>query len=245
MRVQARQRWSSALAVSVLIHAALLAAMLASIRILRPPAEPRSIELRLLAPTFEPAHRRPPSPGGTGGAHAPAAAAAPARPALPVSPGPEAPGGPAGEDLGAAHGFLRGALGCAEQAMARLTEAERVRCAERLARGVDPNRPFPAPIAPEKRAWFDAIVRARQQPGRPPMLGCGISFSGIKPVKPRKPAHSLQLGPLPCFILPPKGSLTEDVDIATPSRHDPLVDPYDRPPPVYSGPGPDGPPGPS
>ncbi len=40
------------------------------------------------------------------------------------------------------------------------------------------------------------------------MLGCALSFGGPKGAKDSKPAHSLKFGPLPCYLVPPKGFLT-------------------------------------
>jgi hypothetical protein len=69
---------------------------------------------------------------------------------------------------------------------------------------------------PEKRAWFDATVAAYNAPGHPPMVFCGVKFSGLHIVKSKKPPHSLKLGALPCYLVPPQGFLTEESAVAAP-----------------------------
>ncbi len=129
------------------------------------------------------------------------------------------------DDLGKARAVIRGALGCAHPELARLTDAERAACAKRLASGVNPNVAWPANIAPEKRAWFDASVASHNSPDRPPVFGCALG---------RGPPHALKLGPLPCFIAPPKGSLDDDVDVPPPSKNGPSYEgtPLKPQPPV-------------
>ncbi len=60
--------------------------------------------------------------------------------------------------------FLREAIGCGEQAPARLSEAERAACARREGAKLDPNRRVLALIDPQKSAWFDASVAAHAGP---------------------------------------------------------------------------------
>jgi hypothetical protein len=114
---------------------------------------------------------------------------------------------------------LRAALGCEHGRLLQLTAAERARCEETLGKGVDPNVAWPAPIAPEKRAWFDAAVAAHNSPGHPPLLVCSPALFGKH--KPSGLPHALKLGPLPCAIDPPQGAFTEEVDVAPPSRQQP------------------------
>ena len=71
------------------------------------------------------------------------------------------------------------------------------------------------------------------------MFGCAMAFSGLKLIKPRRPPHALKMGPLPCFILPPKGGLDDDVDVPPPSKNGPSYQglPLRDPPPIpdFSG----------
>lgn len=139
------------------------------------------------------------------------------------------------DDLGKARAVLRGALGCAHPELVKLTDAERAACAKHLASGINPNVAWPANIAPEKRAWFDASVVAHNSPGHLPGIGCGVGFDGLKLIIPKKgPPHSLKLGPLPCFIVPPSGILDDDVDVPPPSKNGPSYEgaPLKPQPPV-------------
>jgi hypothetical protein len=74
---------------------------------------------------------------------------------------------------------------------------------------------MPAPMDPDKRAYFDAVAAAydQQSHGGPmsgtyPAAGCSIKFSGLTIVKSKPPPNSLSAGP--CFISPPRGFLTEE-----------------------------------
>jgi hypothetical protein len=140
--------------------------------------------------------------------------------------------GPVGPDVRAA---LRRGLGCANPSM--LTREERRACDDQLAvasRG--------APVLNEGRdpriqAYFDAVAKAKapEKPWTPiraigamgrfeevprganghiPMLGCAVPFGPGE--KPKLPSHWLKLGP--CFIAPPKGSLTPEADITPPDQ---------------------------
>jgi hypothetical protein len=115
-----------------------------------------------------------------------------------------------------------------------MSRAERDRCDEQLGRGVATAPYLPAAIGPRIRAYYDAVAEAKKadpQPvrppgiessfgdpiprpsnGHPPGIGCQIFFGpGAKP-NPRP--HALTLGP--CFIEPPKGPLTPEVDVPPP-----------------------------
>lgn len=147
------------------------------------------------------------------------------------------PEGPAGE----IRATLRvGAPGCANRDLVGLTRAERDACDERLGRGVKTAKAIPAPIDPQIRAYYDAVAKAKAPDGpltpqsargaaglfqdvavgakgHGPGIGCHIGFGGGKVIVGR-PAHGLKLGPLPCFIVPPTGSLDPDGDVKNPDQ---------------------------
>ena len=194
------------LAVSVLLHLAFVTAAILSLPWRGPPPEPRSVQVSLVAPP-QPAERSrsrvPPQTSAR-----PAPAEAPIVPAIvtptanPVSASATAPAR-AGDDQapGKVRAMLRGSVGCNEETFVHLSQQERDRCAKWRLAQVKPGLEIAAPIAPEKRAWFDATVAARQAPDHGPGVSCFV-----------KPPHGLKLGPLPCYLEPPKGPLSEDVD---------------------------------
>ncbi len=141
------------------------------------------------------------------------------------------PSGAAVPDLRAI--LRRGVLGCASTL--ELSRAERERCNEELARGAASASALPLDLSPKVRAYYDAVAEAKKQdpplvprvaPGslgyfdqdkrttrdHPPMIGCYVPFGPGE--KPKLPSHWLTLGP--CFIAPPKGSLTPEADITPP-----------------------------
>ncbi len=157
-----------------------------------------------------------------------------------MHPGP-LPGAEAGGDF---KGFLRAGVGCAHRDGVGLTHAEREAC-DQKAGEVAKAAPTIDKIAPEKRAYFDAVNEAYEKarapapvvsyvvgpyggiakvwtlpPGVKPIgFGCKIALGGV----PRgyksyhdKPPHSLKLGKLPCFITPPSGAFTEEADVEAP-----------------------------
>jgi hypothetical protein len=196
-----RSRTRTGVAASVLLHALFLTAAVLSLPHKGPPPEPRAFEVSL-EPLAQPSRRTPVKPRAQRPAPAaPATAPRPTVPApspLPAQPGP-APG--EGQDLANIRGLLRGSVGCSEETFLRLTRQERDHCARWRQAQIKPGLEIPAPMAAEKRAWYDATVAARNAPDHPPGVVC---FG--------KPAHGLKLGPLPCYVEPPKGPLTEDVD---------------------------------
>jgi hypothetical protein len=182
-------------------------------------------------------HRRPQRPDDTALPVAPLpAAAAPTRPSEPTplseTAAPTAPAsGPPGPDLRLA--LRHGLAGCANTA--NMSHAERERCDEQLGRGVASATYMPAAIAPRIRTYYDAVAEAKKPdpqqvplraPGRlhaldtdvrttnghGPGVGCKITWGPGE--KPKGPPHALSLGP--CFIEPPKGSLTPEVDLTPP-----------------------------
>jgi len=212
----------------VLLHVLLAAAVILSLPWKGPPPEPRGFEVALVPLQLPPplrsrasrTARAAASPASAAPATTPAAVLA--APAAASPNGTPAPGAGAGEDQGRARlaGLLRGSFGCSEAKFLKLAQAEQDRC-ERFRRAhVDPNLQLPALIPPEKRAWFEAALASRHSPGRLPAFGCGVLIDGVHLKIPKTPPHSLKLGPLPCYVLPPKGPLDDEVDAEAPSRHD-------------------------
>jgi hypothetical protein len=199
-----RSGFRAGVAASVLLHLIFVAVAILSLPRQGPPPEPPAARItlvplaRLLPRRVELKPRADRS--------APAAQAASPRPlsppplAAPASPALAAPAAE-GQDLGKVREMLRGSVGCSEEQFLHMSQKERDRCAKWRLAQVKPGLEIPAPIAAEKRAWYDAIAAARAAPDHPPGVVC---FG--------KPAHGLKLGPLPCYVEPPKGPLTEDVD---------------------------------
>jgi hypothetical protein len=174
-----------------------------------------------------------------------AAAGAPPIPRPSGTPGPPAAGagseaeGLPGPDIRAA--LRHGATGCANLASTAITRAEREHCDEQLAAGGKTAPVLAEGRDPRIQAYFDAVAKAKapDKPWTPigkgigksgqedlryvdqrasndhvPMFGCAIPFGPGE--KKKLPAHWLKLGP--CFIVPPKGPLTEEVDITPPDQ---------------------------
>ena len=71
--------------------------------------------------------------------------------------------------------------------------------------------PQPVPIkAPGSLGMLESDMRKTN--GHLPGIGCSISFGPGE--KPKKLPNALRLGP--CYLEPPKGSLTPEVDITPP-----------------------------
>jgi len=171
----------------------------------------------LPAPQPAPAAPQPPMP---------APAALPSRPSLPEGPR---------ERLGAA--LRHSAIGCANPQAAGLTREERAACEERFGSGSKAAPYIPAPLAPEIRAYYDAVTKAKApdgpltpqsargragmfddvavgMKGHTPGVGCGVALGPDGGVK--RPAHGLKLSPLPCYVIPPAGALSPDADVVNP-----------------------------
>jgi hypothetical protein len=117
--------------------------------------------------------------------------------------------------------------------MKRLTADERRRCEDKQWASVGKNdndrfaRPPDVLIDPAEAAYFQAVLDAKHGPGHPPLFYCGgpISFGegGSKLTKilkkkrlaerDHKPPHSLKLGALPCYIIPPSGPFDPEADV--------------------------------
>lgn len=181
-----------------------------------PPPEPSVAPL----PAPQPVQTAAPAPPS------PASVAPTRRQALPEGPR---------EQLGAA--LRRSAIGCANPQAAGLTREERAACEERFGSGSGAAPYIPAPLSPEIRAYYDAVAKAKApdgpltpqiargraglfddvpvgMKGHLPGAGCGLALGANGGAV--RPAHSLKLGPLPCYVVPPAGSLSPDVDVANP-----------------------------
>lgn len=160
-----------------------------------------------------------------------APASAPTGPA--ATPAAAAPG-PRG-DLGAV--LRSGGFGCGSEREARLSPEDRARCQDKLGALALKAPPLAAPIDPAKRAYYDAVAEAYRNRGQPvpltarggngmfatedsihlghgPRVGCSVKFGPNAAKAPKGPPNALRAGP--CFIQPPNGSLTPEVDIRKP-----------------------------
>ena len=121
-----------------------------------------------------------------------------------------------------------GPIGCANQAAAWMSDAERDACRQRLAAGAA-NVPYLQGMAPEKLAYYNALAKAQQDwlsgrdPGGQPFIYCGFKLGQGRARFIIPPPHAMRLGP--CFLEPPRGSLSQTVDV--PSPDDPSPDPLD------------------
>jgi hypothetical protein len=149
----------------------------------------------------------------------PAEAAGPAVPAAPEVPTDAASDGEA-QQLART---LRGSrVGCANPDL--LSEAEQLRCQDQLEAGSKLAKYIPTPLPPERRAYYDAVVKAKADMKKRavvgehgPAIGCKLAFGGPKGTGGwKKPANGLKLGPLPCYLMPPVGPLTATADITDP-----------------------------
>ncbi len=148
-----------------------------------------------------------------------------------ITPTPGAPLLSAPVQGPAAPQIAEGSPDCATEDLPLLTEAERARCrnaidadnARRLARSQDEeaarrvaqakSMPQYFRMGADKEVYYDAVAAAYAQQshgppdaGRHPGLTCTAG----------KPANSLKIGPLPCYVTPPQGFLTEESGIPRP-----------------------------
>ena len=184
-----------------------------------------AIEVTLVRPEAPPpARSAPPSSGRA------SSAPAVSRRVL-VAPTPGAPALSAPVQGPPAPQVAEGATDCSPEDLPLLTEAERARCrnaidadnARRQARNQDQeaarrvaqakSMPQYFRMGADKELYYDAVAAAyAQQNHGPPMAGrhpevhCSAA----------KPANSLKIGPLPCYVTPPQGFLTEESGIPRP-----------------------------
>jgi len=239
-----RRRQGLAIAGSAAAHLLLLAVLAQYMPRLDPPAAEPSLATEVIQvwlvppPTRTLASRQAPAGVGRRGPSPRAPAKDDAAAPSPVVIGE--PDGQAGApDLpDGVRAALRRRLGCGERSGLRLAADERGDCDERLGRGALAAPYLHAPIAPEIRQYWDAVAKAKAPDGAPtpnkargrlgmfepepvgmkghgPGVGCHIGF-GRGGFTVHHPPHGLKLGPLPCFLVPPAGSLSPDVDVQNP-----------------------------
>lgn len=245
MRPQGRSVRNGAIAASVVLHAGLLAALALQAPTLSD-REDRPFDVRIvpvvLAPRSSALSR--PHPQRTLRPHAaPRSEAILAPVVLPAAP-VATPSGSSQANVAAVppgvQAALRRQLGCQERSGLRLTRDEHGDCNERLGRGALAAPYLKAPIPPEIRAYYDQVAAAKEPQGPlPPLkargrlglfeamptgmkghgpgLGCHLAL-GQGQARATRPPHGLKLGPLPCFIVPPAGSLSPDVDVQNPDE---------------------------
>ncbi len=220
MAERANRNWRASawgLGGALAIHSAFLALFVLTMEVARLGPETPAVQVSLVPP-FLPRPTRPRArPSARIAASVEPAVQVPASKAPPHAlPGP--PPAPAASDAGLAklRGLLRGVVGCSQTTLVKLTQAEKDGCRKRLEAFVDPDLQIPAPIDPEKRAWFDASLAAYHSPGHAPGVACRLPFGPKPKKKDRGPAHSLKLGPLPCYLIPPQGFLTEESGVRPP-----------------------------
>jgi hypothetical protein len=219
MQTATRRRKIWAIAASIMVHLAAGFALLSQ----RPTAVTSEPVISVLLVTRPPpvSGANAPRPTALRLHRPPQEAPPPEVPSAPIAPpaasGANAPSPPAG--AGAAAGpdlrlaLRHGVLGCANSA--GMSRADRERCDEQLGRGAAQVPAMAIALEPRIRAYYDAVAVAKTGvTGHLPLIGCKIPFG---PGKPRKlPSHWLTLGP--CFIAPPKGSLTPEADITPPDQ---------------------------
>ena len=206
-----------AVAFAILAHLAAFLALGWRIPELKTPevAEtPPDLEISLVRPP-----RAASAPAASSAGHARSALAPAAGAVAPVSP-ITVPAAPAPSQGAVA----TGSADCEPEDLPLLTDEEQARCRNeinadrgrrlarerdgRLAKEVAKLQAVPRidSIPAEKRAYYDAVAAAYdQQAHGPPMAGRlpGIACGG-------KPPHSLKIGPMPCYVTPPQGFLTEE-----------------------------------
>jgi hypothetical protein len=189
-----------------------------------PPDNLPPLEITLVRP---PARSAPPAAPAS-----PSSSPAKSNPVRPLRPETPTPALSAPVAAPPAPAVAEGPSGvCAPEDLPLLTEAEKGRCRNqieadkerRLARGADEKaarqvaqaqRMAPAyRMDADKEAYYGAVAAAYDQQshgppmaGRHPELHCSAA----------KPANSLKIGPLPCYVTPPQGFLTEESGIPKP-----------------------------
>jgi len=219
------RRWGVLAALSLALHAVVLAWLawpaaptlmssgpdlpLMSVELTRPKVQ--------TAPPKASRHALAASPSASAAIPAPAPTPASPDSGAPAAPVPSAGGvpGPA-VSADALRAALRAGAGCAR--VAGQSREERERCEEKLGR-LQANAPsYPAPMDPEKRAYYDAVVAAGPSGGTygdtPPgavspgaaygrLLNCSIKFG--PGAKPKDRRGEVRVGRTPC-VAPVQGS---------------------------------------
>jgi hypothetical protein len=105
---------------------------------------------------------------------------------------------------------LRGSVGCDHAGLLGLSQEERQGCRNRFAAGRgaagDSDQ---LGIDPVKRAAYDAAWKADHSPQHMAALGCFAVFGHGK-LQWLHPSAGIRLGPLPCYFVTPKATLSAD-----------------------------------
>jgi hypothetical protein len=194
----------------------------------RPPPEVKARPTPRSASTSSAASAPSPIQDQASAVPAPQATAS-AQPAQ-LSPDSAPAGGQASAGASGGTGFNLTCLGNQK----RLTADERRKCDDKQWAGIGRHDPsdsgqVPPPlIDPNKAAYYDAVVAARNSPGHAPGFGCGMPINWgeggnklsrelkkkrLAKEPPHEPPHSLKFGPLPCYLTPPQGFLTPEADV--------------------------------
>jgi hypothetical protein len=218
------RRWTLAVCVTLAVHAVVLLPLL-GLTGPPPPAPSRPVELDFLRPVRPPPEPSLKTPAALPQASTPAAAAmaAAAQAPPPIMPEPSSvPAAPAATGLAGQTAEGAGAaligLGCLGN-LSKMKSEQREACEARKWAGAgrrDPGDSGKVPdalIDPAKAAYYQAVIDAKHSPGHTPGFGCAAKFGGGKPMPVEHPPHSLKLGPLPCYVVPPQGSLTPEADV--------------------------------
>lgn len=216
MADRAGRTWGAGVAGALVVHAAMVLAVVLTVKIASPPKEPPAFVVRLIQP-WRPPHKpeRQPPPR-TAAAHAsPLPAPVPAVLSAPPSTMPVGPASPPAQDAQAGlRSILRGSVGCADMDRFHLSPEERARCAKLMQAHLDPTLQIQAAIDPAKRAWYDATVRAHQlntrMPMGPPGLGhSAVTVAGVGGATSGAVApHDVKIGPLHLGL--PPGAFNDD-----------------------------------
>jgi hypothetical protein len=221
------RRGQAIFAAALIAHAALFALLAFALR--PPPAPPAAPEVAV-TPVYL-ARLEPPDPQRSRKAQA-APLPALSRPAeAPSAPSPVVttpePGlvaaAPAdGMDQRVAQALRGGRAGCSTPSL--LSEAERLKCQDRLEAGSKLAKYIPTPLPAERRAYYDRIVKAKGDMKKMavvdehgPGVACKLAFGGPKGTNGwKKHPHGLKLGPLPCYVVPSMGPLSVEADMTNP-----------------------------
>lgn len=222
MASRTRRTWGAGVAGALAIHAAMVLAVVLTVKIASPPKELPAFVVRLVEP-WRPAPKPTKEPPPRALAPHVSPIQIPAPVVLPVPP-PISPPGPAAapsaDDQAKLRGILRGSVGCAEMDRFHLSPEERAHCTRLLQAHLDPNLHLEVAIDPAKRAWYDASARAHalneRMPMGPPGLGnSAVKVAGVGGVPGTTVGHSVKIGPLNLGL--PPGAFNDDD--APPPQH--------------------------
>ena len=214
MASRARRTWGAGVAGALAIHAAMMLAVVLTVKIASPPKDPPAFLVRLIQPWRPPPKPELRPPPRALAPHA-VALPAPAPSVLPLPPAtlPANPAGAAVDDQAGLRSILRGSVACADMDRFHLSPEERARCAKLLQAHLDPNLHLEVAIDPAKRAWYDASARAHALNGRmpmgPPGLGnSAVKVAGVGGTTGTTAAHEVKIGPLHIGL--PPGAFNDD-----------------------------------